>query len=298
MSFESRFNRERSNRDVLPREVLVESARILQSKRLDWSAFADVHSAEKIARDKQYVQEREAEWASRQQRESELEAKQLATVFEAVIHNGVDKGGWFGDNSRTLPINVFDDYHNGIDALVERQSDTQGFSHLALGIDVTYSDVEVAKKIARTTGKLRRGELTQVDYFHSAAMGITGKLADVPHVVVGMERANVLTLAKSLPKNQSMLLKRDTAQFVVLEEIKMQLGGFIKYLEQLSMRHVDPAKKRVMIERYQRALFSIQDVLSAKAGLREELFINAKDYKKVLEEDAVYRAIQDAVSGM
>lgn len=264
------------------RNVEEKSAEILKSKRLSPENFRGIFSDEKIADDMQYVQER---------RRVHAEGGVGGHIFEGFIHQAIGRSQWFGRDAQTLSVSEYDDFKNGVDVLVE-YGGTQGYSHLALGIDVTYNEEAVSKKIEAAFGHLRRGNLTTVEYFESPKMGLKGTMSDVPSVVIGLQKETVIELMKMFEKDDYEKLSKEISQFIILEQIKIQIEG---YLASIPSLRFPPDRQVIVIQRLQVALGKIKEILVNKKDLYDELFTNEKDYQKVLKSDVIYNAIRSKI---
>ncbi len=219
------------------------------------------------------------------------EGRGLGDVAEAVFILGIDKGGWFGAGTEILPSTDYDDLQNGVDLLAERRGEDGAFSHFALGIDITASVDSVETKINKTLDNLRKGFMGKVDYFSSPRMGIKGQLQDVPHGVVGLGKEQILELAKCFPGQEQVALTHKIEQFIVLEELRVQLSAMVEYIRTGTSTLVTAEKKARMIEKYQQALSFVEQVLASKDALKQQLFADERDYRSVLQSDPVYKVI-------
>lgn len=280
-----------SRREVGLDPKIKENARkVLARKKLDTAQFAGVFSNEKIAADIAYVTDREETFETN--RGIGAEQKESADAFEAFLHYAIEKADWFGEGTQTLPVAPIDDYKNGVDILLETTHD-HGFSHLSLGLDVTFSQEKISKKFETSARTMRQeSRLGKVEYFHSSRMGIKGSMENIPYVVVGLERERVNEMLQYLKSPNKENLKKEMYQFIVLEQIKLQLQGFLNYINILALSE---DRKAPMREKLALNLKQVEYILAQKAALKDTLFVDEKDYQKVLQNDGIFRAIEDCM---
>lgn len=275
--------------ESIPLREIDAARQILRSQRLSLTEFSEVFSAEKLREDIALVAERRAAFVVSKERD-----KERGEIAEATMIVGVNTGKWFGQDTSVLPTTEFDDFEHGVDILLERMQSGGTFSHFALGVDVSVSEIDIEKKLQNTTDRLRRGQLTKLDYFYSPRMGLKGQLLDIPHGVVGVQRESLMELSHFLPGADKEKWANLIEQFIVLEELKVQLTSFVGYIKTSVSSVVTSERKQKMFEKYTQALAYIEQVLQEKQQLKEELFVDDRDYKKVLEADRVYKAIFEA----
>lgn len=202
--------------------------RDLRESAIDPETFRDLYH-DGVDNDLAYVKEMEAQFEKNATPETR-EAKRLATVFEAILHENAELSDWLGPNATTIKTSLYDDIKNGVDTIAEFKEDGSPASHLGLSIDVTFaSDTE--KKFNRIYEELKRGELPKIKYFRSEAVGFRGELSDAPRVVIGAESKTIKQLAELWLEGQKKELGLHPIQFQILEEILMQLETFKSFAQ-------------------------------------------------------------------
>lgn len=233
--------------------------------RIKETDFEDLYGRENIERDLAKIEEREARFEP---------PSKAAVILEAIIHEQSESSEWLGPQAHTLKASRYDDIMHGVDEIVEFTDDPGKKSHLALGIDVTFSP-NLLKKFKPLIERLSRGELTKVKYFRSSSL--RGELTQIPQVVVGV---GMKTLQEFIPhwlERDPKTLAAHPMQIIVLEEMRMQLEAFAKYADQ--------AKKHDAANEYRTSLQIIEDVLSQKSDLRKNFPLES------LKDDEVFLGI-------
>lgn len=243
------------------------------------------------------------------------ENMQRGELFEALLAERIELDDWFGQDAKTIVPSRYDDIRNGVDLLVEFESELGFFKHLGLSIDATTHIPSITEKIEAIKRAIERGQLTSLKYFYSEKTGNSGVLKDLPKVIVAADfrtireiaglwiriqklRARKLYLEKNSPDHpelaaahkQIITLVRQLAnhriQFQILEEIKAQLTYFQNYAED----HCLALRKLQVIEKYRSALETINYILENKEATL------ADEDKKSIENDMAYQAIMKEVS--
>jgi hypothetical protein len=159
-------------------------------------------------------------------------SKIYADILEAIACEHGELSDWFGPKSQVIKTARFDDYKNRIDMIVETETDNRQFSHMALGIDVTFGTSSIAKKLESIKRSIDSGELGQVKYFHSDRQNITGRLSKIPQVVAGIEIDRVRELGLSWMNRRNAELAVHPVQMLILTEAALQLETFAAYAKQ------------------------------------------------------------------
>ena len=186
---------------------------------------------------------------------------------------------------------------------------------MALSVDATISLLSVSEKIKRIKVDIRHGHLASIKYFHSEAAGIKGILERIPKVIVGCNIATIKELSslwinaqktrkeaaelekelgsdasnneevRRLKKRSKEFLSKLAShriQFLILEEIRIQLEYFVRLAKKLGQQEIK--------DKYQKTLDTIWKIMEDKnleyAPSDEDYSAIQKDliYKKILEE--------------
>ncbi len=195
--------------------------------------------------------------------------------LEFVIDRCAEQNNWFGENSFLTRTLKYDDYFNGVDFVLEYDTDENGPKRLALMVDCTMSQDNMDKKISRNLSILGQ---TRIKYFESQIDGSKGEIFCVP-VVIGLDENSVFELLDNLKNNH--YLENSPAQIAFLEEIRMQLR---LYRHVLSNKIGGNTNVSWEVEDIQR---TISAVLNEKEGLAK-----ADNTRKYIAKDKVFQQME------
>lgn len=182
-----------------------------------------------VARDMQYVRDREAQFKIKSTPEIQ-ENKKVATVLEAIIHEQVELNDLLGPNTETITASRFDDIANGVDTIV-RFGDND--AHLGLAVDVTFN-TDIRDKLNAIMQNIERGKLTEIKYSATPDPEnpdehvYTGSLK-IPRVVIGVEKEIAQQLGALWMNKKKKGLADHPAQHVIVKEILDQLAVYDHY---------------------------------------------------------------------
>ncbi len=188
----------------------------------------------------------------------ESHGKMYADILEAIVCEHGELSDWFGPKSQVIKTARFDDYINKIDMVIETEDETSGFSHLALGVDVTFGSRDLHKKFDDIKAKIDDGSLGEVKYFHSDRQHFTGRKRMVPQVVIGVEIERVKELGLLWMNRRNKELSMHSVQTTILEEAALQLETFAEYAERTGKTELVPV--------FRRELQKIRELLAEKKG--------------------------------
>lgn len=273
-----KFSRERlENQIIFPdlEKRFNEAENSLKEYKIDVDLFYDLYGKEKVEEDKSKVGHIKEKFL-RENTPSEIEAKKMAVIFEALFNKHGEQSDWLGGNASIIPTSEYDDIVNGVDAIAEFAEEGKNPYHLGLGIDVTYSS-HIKKKFEKIKEKIDNGKLSEIKYFQSINMDFTGKLSQIPRVVIAITKETLKELVDLDEGRKNKELAVHFIQFQVLEEILMQLKLFKGYAEKVGQIKI--AEKFEMTERI------ITEIYENK---KETVLDNGKRDKslKLLEEQA------------
>lgn len=152
-----------------------------------------------------------------------------ADILEAIVLEHGELSEWFGPKSQVIKTARFDDYKNKVDMVVETETEDRRFSHMALGIDVTFGSRDLHKKFDAIKARIEDGTLGEIKYFHSDRQNFTGRLGKIPQVVVGVEIERVKELGLLWMNRRNKELREHSVQITILEEAALQLETFAEY---------------------------------------------------------------------
>jgi len=276
-----RFGEFRKSEDTMFEHMTIEQGfkrakKFLAAEEIKPLSFADLYGEGEVAKDEEYVVKMEEEFERTHTPETR-ETQQLATIFEAVIHDNADMSEWFGPGAEAIKPSRFDDIKNGVDTIVEIQEDDRSATHFGLAIDATFSQ-DMDKKFARIRKEIDQGELAKVKYFQSEHLGIRGELSKLPRVVVGADAKTIKELNELWLEGKKRDLGKHPVQFQILEEIVLQLETFRRYAEEQNQKEL-----AIIYERTRTLV----------AGILREKHKQVNDSG---ERDQVYYAIQGNLS--
>lgn len=154
-----------------------------------------------------------------------------AEVLEAIVYENIELSDWLGPHAETTCTSDFDDYFNGVDIVTEFDDHTTSPSHLALAIDVTFSQKDTDNKFSRIYREIKKDNLAEIKYFESH--GIKGSLRQVPRVILGIEPERVMELAGLWHNNKKRELGEHPVKHLFIEEIVTQLEAFSELADKL-----------------------------------------------------------------
>ena len=200
---------------------LAKAERVIEATRLSPDTFLDLYGADNIARDNATVKRMEQKFIENSTPQ-ELEAKKLATCFEAFIVDQINHG-LLGAHARSLPTSAFDDIVGGVDSIVEMDQPTRSVQHLGLAIDATYSTLKLDTKMRGIASRLGAGRLVPVRYFRSERTGHRGEYA-VPLFVTGISKENMVPLLHTWTQTEGTV--PGPHSLVLLKQIEAQAAVF------------------------------------------------------------------------
>lgn len=128
----------------------------IEAKQISPERFRGFYDGAMIDRDLAYVKRRKDEIKKGETRESE-ESKKLATIFEAIVHEGIERFGWLGPDATAIRTSEYDDL-KGVDGIARFRREGESDAHLGLAMDVTFGS-EIQKKMDRTKEDIDNGHL-------------------------------------------------------------------------------------------------------------------------------------------
>jgi hypothetical protein len=260
---------EKSN--FTPEKAHARAQKILGESEIRLESFADLYDKEGIRRDTEEVARLEGKF------EGDPMAKMYGNILEAITCEHGELSDWFGPNSQVIKTSRYDDYINKIDMVVETQED-RSFSHLALGIDVTFGKYDLHKKFDQIRTNIDAGTLGEVKYFWSDQQNFHGRLQKIPQVVVGVEIDRVKELGQLWMQQEKKHLAAHPVQVTLLKEAKEQLEAFAAYAKRTG--------KPELAAIFERELKKVREILAIKA----------KDGLKGIPEDKVFEEIRRNLS--
>ena len=268
---------------------------VLEEERIDPEKFRN-YDKDMIRRDQEYVLKREARFNMEATPESE-EAKKIATVFEAIIHEQTELSDWLGPEASTVSTSRYDDIANGTDTIVRFQREDEADAHLGLAIDVTFSP-DIREKLDDVKEDIKRGKLTEIKYFalpdpeNPDEYTSMGRLK-VPRVVIGVSKKSVSDLAELWIEKEKRALEKHPVQHVIARETLDQLTIFERYARSRDKSEIAAVYKQV------------REVLERSLREKEDsVWLEKRDYRReseamgALRSDEVFSAITGYMEDM
>ncbi len=239
-------------------------------------------------------------------------ARKRSEALEIIVADQIELSDWFGSNSLFFRTTEYDDYFNGVDAVVEFNLGSQTSpERIALSIDTTSrTDTDtIGQKIDRNISKIFSNKL-EVKYFESPDLDATnrykGTIKDVVPVVIGLEAQNVnqlitnfarlikLNEQKKDPSLDSNIraraaqehsklrrqLEQDPSQIVFLEEVCRQLDLYHKLITRENNPTINVKPSSLL-----KLSIIIEDILNQKEDIKRS------PRMRLLNHDTVYNFI-------
>lgn len=259
----------------------------IEAKQISPERFRGFYDGAMIDRDLAYVRRRKDEIKKAETPKSE-ESKKLATIFEAIIHEGIDRFGWLGPDASSIRSSEYDDL-KGVDGIARFRREGEGDAHLGLAMDVTFGS-EIQKKMDRTKEDIDKGHLAEIKYFISPSDDEGGEHPEymgklqVPRVVVGFNAPVVRELAELwMGSGNNEKITSHMVQELLVEEILTQLTYWADYAKQTG--------KPFIAAVYRRTAVMLEHNLKLKEQQKQQG--EKKPLPQNLKEDRVHKAIQD-----
>lgn len=258
--------------------------------------FSDLYGKEVIERDLRYV-------ADKKQRivEQGTTPSKRAKLLEALMNEQIESSNWLSQEASTFVTSEYDDFANGVDVAVEFER-TEGFKHMALGVDVTSSSEAISKKLLTIREHILKGDLTRIKYFISEKSHIRGELGKIPQLIIGADsklikelselwltkttRAKTNDISPETEKYQSDMRKEalkklagHRIQYLLLEELEMELTAFLEFAYKNNREDI--------ANKYETLLDLIRSI---KASKEDEPLSMADQSKN--ESDLVFKALK------
>lgn len=238
---------------------------ILENSRIHEEDFIDPkgpYSPGSVERDIQHVAKKEQEFKDLETDISK-ENKRYADILEAIILEHGELSEWFGENAFTHKTSKFDDYENGVDALIEfREKDSKAASYVGLGVDITFG-ADTGKKFERIKKQIDGGKLARVKYFHSDYTNFHGQLSKLPEVIIGADKRTLRDLADKWINKEQKELANHKIQMMILKQMAGQLRTFAEYASSVGQEEA----ASIYDDRYR----VIQSIIQSKYELNRNL---------------------------
>lgn len=274
---------------------LDEALELMAKPRIDERDFIEKNNptqAEKVERHIRQVKKLEAAFdrkldeVSPKERELIKENERMGKSLENIVTKYGEDCMWFGSEASITRTSKFDDFMNGVDAVIEfAVGEGKEAKHLGLAIDVVAANdpERIKRKVERNEEKVAGEEDennpghkyygTMVRYYESPITGEKMKLHGVVPVVLGLERDNFNLLLGDAARlanlesnahkqgakaSKELLYEKDEAikkmmdapaQVVFLKQIAVQLEGYADMLRNDPDENAQKLLKKINIFR-------------------------------------------------
>lgn len=226
--------------EMLPAEAYAKAARVLEEGDfIDPATFKRFDPA-LVRADQEKVAQRKAEQRA-QDTERDREIKRHADTFEAIFTEQAELSDWLGPDTMIRKASEYDDLFHGIDSIADF-SPEEGSKFLALGIDVTSSEIKIRKKLAGIKRSIDSGRLEEVRYFQSffpdGSLRFEGSLFNVPLAVIVIDRTTIAEIARLWVKPDPKALARHPVQNLILDQLESQMEAFVEYAKRTHKKNL------------------------------------------------------------
>ncbi len=251
--------------------------RLMDKARIKEVDFVDPYGEDTVRRDLETVKRHEKDF-EHENSDYTREQKAVADIFEALVLENGELSDWFGPNAITHKTSKYDDYENGVDAVIEFQGEISGAaSFLGLAADVSFS-ADTTKKFGRLKAGILKGRLPQVKYFNSSNGNFHGRLSNIPEVIIGASKQTVLELAELWQFKRNRELAAHRIQIMILNQMEEQMETFARFAELNGQDEI--------ARLYRDRLQIVEDILENKKEIAHEA-------SKIKSKDLVHEGIMD-----
>lgn len=238
----------------------------IEQKKIKEADFIGHYSSESLARDREYVGRRKAQFSSDTSLQtvdklSNDKIRKVSECAEFLIIEGIDKG-WFPDCTVTKTSD-YDDIANGVDCILEHKKGLNPASHLGLAIDVTCGQT-MEKKLSAIRENIDKGILPRIKYFKSG--NFKGSMDNLPKVVAAIDVHAIDMIFKSTTRGED--IGKHHIRITLLKQFEMQLSAFEGYTR---------GSKPELTTHFSTALHTVRSII-------RELEQEMKKYDHILQE--------------
>lgn len=231
--------RKTTEREIEKKEIIIEGdVSSLYNKTPEpeeyYYEFSKYYSRQEIEKDMSDLEEREAEFKTRENPEN-VKSQEIATMTEVALEHAVSRLKWYGDNVKIQPTSKFDDVKRRVDGVLEILDKDKGSNFMGLGIDVTYrglSSEQFKKKFFTLLQGVQENRKTKVKYFKRHDGKMMKEFA-VPKVILSLDFGDVKNMAYYLKniKNPNITkeFKNSSLKFEIMNQIIKQCDILNKY---------------------------------------------------------------------
>lgn len=229
--------------------------------RISETDFIDFYGKEQVEKNLRAVLGLKREFDDSTTQE-DLDAKKLADVLEFIMNKQIELSDWLGEDVYTYKTSYYDDWVNGVDTLLEFNREENPASYMGIAFDITYSD-HLHKKLNRIKDEIDNGQMATIKYFKSENEDFTGKLSNIPRLVIGADRKTIDELMELELAKKNKELGEYFLQYQIIDEIITQLVFFSEYATRIGKVNI--------ANKYNSTLKTIREILSKKRKVGSEI---------------------------
>lgn len=240
---EAYYNWYLSNNDLRQR-------RCDRKKFTSMNKFSGIYSPSSILNDQKHTADI---------RKNFIDKTERADIFESIIANFAENAEWF-NNAYVIETEEYDDVANGVDFVLEIETDDNEVLRLALDVTVGEESTK-QEKISRIVNEIKMGKLTKVKYFQSEAeFDDDGNqkmlpLYQIPKIILSIEKDKLDDLCKKIvqvtknEKGTNKALSEIDFKNEIIDEIVTQLQEIINLISDNKKRFNNSSKLITMINK-------------------------------------------------
>jgi len=280
-----------------PDQELTDIERIaeeIDKRRIDPASFKGVEgfTDAEIEADLAYCENAHEKFTTATSDQHETSQREKGVTAEYAFRTAIERCGWIAPEVEVLIPSRYDDYTNGVDAILQIPVENEASKFVGLALDFGPGK-GVAEKIATIFAKLDVGETAHVKYFDSDE---TGKRKDVPvpRLVVGGDDRTQRRLADytmeilSGSKIQDEIaeeIRDDPFRHVFFGEMILELEVFCRRLK-LTIEFSRRDKKKEIEAKATEALRIHEEALRTIEALASDAQITKADMVQHIRFDA------------
>lgn len=202
-----------------------EAIRIRNQDLMNPDNFTDTYDPDLLKRCADYVERRESEIAQQGMEDSNLiRAEVFGKTLEGILHDVIQQGA-FGESVRSVATSKYDDFHAGIDEILERRTE-DGTTQIGCALDFTFGKPD--KKIGEIIADIENGKQREVLFYESPFGNppeIHGRLQGIPRMIVGLDANHIVQISEQW-QNDLENAKSSQLFLLILRQITLQADVF------------------------------------------------------------------------
>lgn len=221
------------------------------------------YSSKEIQADKSKVERRQKTAKETQTKEEKINYLR-SKIAEGVLSHIIEQGEWLGDATRLTEASDYDDWQNGVDAVLEFEKERVA----VIDFTIATSPTGIRKKWSNICDKIDALTLSEVKYFKSQIDGKKRRLTLLPGVFISLDYSNIKELTHLYLNKDHMELKNHWVKFAILEEIRTQSKEALTYIN-LRQSTLGPEATVFMTEKYKELKQISEEKISSLGEIKE-----------------------------